>query len=55
MTPQQLRDDRRRHNWLTENRWTLLHFTKEDVYREYRAMLAVTARALGLPPRSWRS
>jgi very-short-patch-repair endonuclease len=55
MTPQQLRDDRRRHNWLTQNRWTLLHFTKADVYRDHRAMLAVTARALGLPPRSWRS
>jgi hypothetical protein len=55
MTPEQLRDDRRRHNWLTENRWTLLHFTKDDVYREYRQMLAVTARVLCLPPRSWRS
>ena len=55
MTPQQLRDDRHRHNWLTEHRWTLLHFTKADVYREHRQMLAVTARALGLRPGSWRS
>lgn len=55
MTPQQLRDDRRRHNWLTENNWTLLHFTKTDVYRGHRQMLAVTARALGLPAGSWRS
>jgi very-short-patch-repair endonuclease len=55
MTPQQLRDDRRRHNWLTEKGWTLLHFTKDDVYREHRQMLAVTARALGLRPGSWRS
>jgi len=55
MTPQQLRDDRHRHNWLTENRWTLLHFTKDDVYRGHRQMLAVTARALRLSPDSWRS
>jgi hypothetical protein len=55
MTSQQLRDDRVRHNWLTERGWTLLHFTKADVYREHRAMLAVTARALRLPPGSWRS
>ena len=33
MTARQLRDDRRRHNWLTENGWTLLHFTDDDVYR----------------------
>ncbi|WP_179224072.1 hypothetical protein [Geodermatophilus pulveris] len=55
MTPQQLRDDRHRHNWLTEHRWTLLHFTGADVYRGHRQMLAVTARALGLRPGSWRS
>jgi hypothetical protein len=55
MTPQQLRDDRHRHNWLTEQDWTLLHFTGHDVYRAWRPMLAVTARALGLPPGSWRS
>ncbi|MGY1807095.1 endonuclease domain-containing protein [Blastococcus sp. SYSU D00669] len=54
MTSEQLRDDRRRHNWLTENGWTLLHFTGHDVYRSHRQMLAVTARALRLPPRSWR-
>jgi very-short-patch-repair endonuclease len=55
MTREQLRDDRRRHNWLTENGWTLLHFTAADVYRAHRQMLWVTARALGLPPGSWRS
>jgi very-short-patch-repair endonuclease len=55
MTREQLRDDRHRHNWLTENRWTLLHFTGHDVYRAHRQMLAVTARALRLPPGSWRS
>lgn len=55
MTPQQLRDDRHRHNWLTENSWTLLHFTGYDVYRAHRQMLAVTGRALGLPLGSWRS
>ena len=55
MTPEQLRDDRRRHNWLTGNGWTLLHFTGHDGYRAHRQMLAVTARALGLPPGSWRS
>ncbi|RFU21713.1 endonuclease domain-containing protein [Geodermatophilus marinus] len=55
MTPEQLRDDRRRHNWLTEHGWTLLHFTGYDVYRAHREMVAVTARALGLPPGSWRS
>jgi very-short-patch-repair endonuclease len=55
MTPQQLRNDRHRHNWLTANLWTLLHFTSYDVYRAHRQMLAVTARALRLPPDSWRS
>jgi hypothetical protein len=49
MTPVQLRDDRRRHNWLTENDWTLLHFTADDVYRGWVAMVAMAARALGLP------
>jgi hypothetical protein len=48
MTPAQLRDDRHRHNWLTEHGWTLLHFTATDVYREHERMLATTARALGL-------
>jgi very-short-patch-repair endonuclease len=46
MTAEQLRDDRRRHNWLTERDWMLLHFTKHDVYRQPGRMLAVTARAL---------
>lgn len=50
MTPEQLRSDRRRHNWVTEHGWTLLHFTAVDIYREHRQMVAVTARALGLPP-----
>ena len=52
MTSEQLRDDRRRHNWLTEQQWTLLHFTASDVYRTPAAMLATTAKALGLevPP-----
>jgi very-short-patch-repair endonuclease len=54
-TPEQLRDDRRRHNWLTEKGWTLLHFTGSDVYRAHRQMLSVTARALGLRPGSWRA
>jgi very-short-patch-repair endonuclease len=49
MTPQQLRDDRMRHNWLTEEGWTLLHFTATDVYRRHRQMVATAARALGLP------
>ncbi|WP_176832564.1 hypothetical protein [Geodermatophilus sp. DSM 45219] len=55
MTPQQLRDDRRRHNRLTEDHWTLLHVTGTDVHRQHRQMLAVTARALGLPAGRWRS
>lgn len=48
MTAQQLRDDRVRHNWLTEEGWTLLHFTATDVYRGHRQMVATAARALGL-------
>jgi hypothetical protein len=48
MTAEQLADDRRRHNWLTERGWTLLHFTASDVYRHHVRMVAVTARALGL-------
>ncbi len=51
MTPEQLRDDRRRHNWLTEHRWTLLHVTAADVYRDHRRMVAEVARALRLPTR----
>jgi very-short-patch-repair endonuclease len=46
MTPEQLRDDRRRHNWLTERDWFLLHVTGHDVYREPRWMVAQAARAL---------
>jgi very-short-patch-repair endonuclease len=57
LSPVQLRDDRRRHNWLTEHRWTLLHFTAADVYRAHRQMVELTARALGLAgppqPRRW--
>ena len=49
MTAQQLRDDRTRHNWLTQEGWTLLHFTAIDVYRGYRKMVATAARALGIP------
>jgi hypothetical protein len=49
MTPEQLRDDRRRHNWLTEHRWTLLHFVAVDVSQEHRRMVATVARALGIP------
>lgn len=49
MTAQQLRDDRTRHNWLTQEGWTLLHFTAIDVYRGYREMVATAARALGIP------
>jgi very-short-patch-repair endonuclease len=54
MTAQQLRDDRTRHNWLTQEGWTLLHFTAIDVYRGYRKMVATAARALGIqfPTRS---
>jgi very-short-patch-repair endonuclease len=46
MTAEQLRDDRRRHNGLAERGWFLLHFTKDDVYRQPRRMVAETARAL---------
>ena len=56
MTGQQLRDDRRRHNWLTDRDWKLLHFTGRDVYRHPAAMIATTAAALGLDvPRYRRS
>ncbi|MDQ3504118.1 MAG: endonuclease domain-containing protein [Actinomycetota bacterium] len=40
LTQQQLRADRDRHNWLTENGWTLLHFTDIDVYRRHTRMIA---------------
>lgn len=49
MTAEQLRDDRRRHNWLTDRGWTLLHFTGHDVYRGWRPMVETTAKALGMP------
>ena len=57
MTAEQLGADRHRHNWLTDHRWTLLHFTAVDVYRRSDAMVATAARALGLPAdrRSWRT
>jgi hypothetical protein len=49
MTREQLAADRDRHNWVTEHRWTLLHFTGVDVYRRHIAMVERTARTLGLP------
>lgn len=52
MTRQQLRDDRRRHNALTEQRWTLLHFTDVDIYQRPMGMVRTAARALRMPPRS---
>ena len=48
MSRQQLSADRDRHNWLTEQRWTLLHFTASDVYHRPDRMVATAARALGL-------
>ena len=47
MTAEQLRDDRRRHNWLTDREWKLLHFTAVDVYRRPAEMIATTARRSG--------
>ena len=56
MTAQQLQEDRRRHNWLTDQDWKLLHFTAADVYQRPAAMIATTAAALGLHvPRYARS
>jgi very-short-patch-repair endonuclease len=56
MTARQLQEDRRRHNWLTDRKWKLLHFTGVDVYRHAAAMIGITAAALGLEvPRYWRS
>ena len=52
MTREQLAADRDRHNWVTEHRWTLLHFTAVDVYRRHLAMVQRTARALGVPFRA---
>ena len=37
-----------RHNWLTDRRWKLLHFTGADVYRRPADMIGTTAAALGL-------
>jgi very-short-patch-repair endonuclease len=48
MTARQLQEDRRRHNWLTDRRWKLLHFTAADVYRRPADMIGTTAAALGL-------
>jgi very-short-patch-repair endonuclease len=48
MTARQLQEDRRRHNWLTDRRWKLLHFTGADVYRRPADMIGTTAAALGL-------
>jgi len=46
MTPQQLAADRARHNWLTERRWMLLHFTGVDVYRRHEAMVTAVRRQM---------
>lgn len=51
MTREQLDADRDRHNWITENGWTLFHFTALDVFRRHLSMVVRTARALGLPYR----
>ena len=52
MTREQLRSDRQRHNALTEQRWTLYHFTAVDISRRPVGMVRTAARALGLSPRS---
>jgi very-short-patch-repair endonuclease len=52
MTGQQLAADRDRHNWLTERRWRLLHFTAVDVYRRHERMVGTVARYLGNPRRT---
>ncbi len=49
LTRRQLAADRDRHNWLTEQRWTLLHFTATDVYSGHDRMVATAARALRIP------
>lgn len=46
LTREQLRADRDRHNWLTENGWMLLHFTDIDVYRRHARMVATVRRLL---------
>lgn len=52
MTRQQLAADRDRHNWLTERRWRLPHFTAVDVYRRHERMVDTVARYLGDPRRT---
>ena len=52
MSRQQLVDDRDRHNWLTERRWTLLHVIAVDVYRRHERMVGTVARHLGNPRRT---
>lgn len=46
LTQDQLRADRDRHNWLTENGWTLPHFTDIDVYRRHTRMVTTVRRLL---------
>ncbi|MEJ7704831.1 MAG: hypothetical protein WKF47_14760 [Geodermatophilaceae bacterium] len=46
LTQDQLRADRDRHNWLTENGWTLLHFTDLDVYWRHTRMIVTVRRLL---------
>ena len=55
MTRQQLAADRDRHNWLTERRWTLLHFTANDVYRRHERMVDTVARHVGISAQPRRS
>lgn len=52
MTREQLAADRDRHNWFTERRWRLLHFTAVDVYRQHERMVNTVARYLGYPRRT---
>lgn len=49
LTRDQLARDRDRHNWLTEQHWTLLHFTAVDVFRRADEMVARVARQLDRP------
>ena len=46
MTRAQLAADRDRHNWLSERRWMLLHFTGVDVYRRHEAMVGTVRRQM---------
>lgn len=52
MTRRQLEADRDRHNWLTDRRWTLLHFTAVDVFRRWEPMVATVRRYLTDSPRT---